>query len=110
MMAGKSGVPRKRGALVLSRHTLWKGGVKTDLKHESGGRGKSRQHGRGGVEDRPAADIPADAAVEHRLAGGCSAHHSNEPTPRLEPTGERVRRDLRCPVDQDDIVRGGGRP
>src|SRR5215467_10305885 len=59
----------KRRRLVLSRHTLWKSLKKSRLEHELGGRGKSRQHGRGGIEDRPSADVAANRAVEHRPRG-----------------------------------------
>src|SRR6476619_4483433 len=101
MMAGKSGVPRKEGALVLSRHTLWKIVVNTGLEHEGRRRCKSGQYRGDGIEDRPSADIPADAAVDHRLPRGRAAQHGNQPAARLKLTGERVRRDFGCPVDEN---------
>src|SRR5262249_56714797 len=65
---------------------------KKPLEHEGGGRGKSRQHRRGGVEDRPSADIAAKRAVEHRLARGRAPHDGDESAAGLELAGERIRR------------------
>src|SRR5262249_18800976 len=38
-------------------------------EHDVRGRGQSRQHGRGGIEDWPSADVAANRAVEHRPRG-----------------------------------------
>src|SRR5262245_53957257 len=57
---------------------------KKRLKHEGGGRGKSRQQGRGGIEDRPSADVAAHRTVEDRLARGGAGQDGDEPAAGLE--------------------------
>src|SRR5262249_56433709 len=76
------------------------------LKHEGSRRGKPRKQRRGGIEDRPSADLAAHAAVDHGLADRAPAQHRHEPAALLELAGERLRYDLACPIDEDDIVRG----
>src|SRR5262245_59851477 len=57
---------------------------KKRLKHEGGGRGKSRQQGRGGIENRPSADVAAHRTVEHRLGRGRAGQDGDEPAAGLE--------------------------
>src|SRR5207245_10502110 len=95
----------KRRRLVLSRHTLWKSLKKSRLEHELGGRGKSRQYGRGGIEDRPSADVAANRAVEHGLPRGRAPQDADEPPAVLELAGERMRRDPGRAVAAREAVR-----
>src|SRR5947208_1898078 len=80
------------------------------LEDERGGCRKPRKQGRGGIENRPSTDVAADAAVDHGLAGRGAAEHRHEPPALLELAGERMRYDLACSVDEDDIVRGTSLP
>src|SRR2546430_17154695 len=92
----------KRRRLVLSRHTLWKSLKKSRLEHELGGRGKSRQYGRGGIENRPSPDVPPNRAVEHGPPPGRAPPDADEPPAGLELAGERMRRQLRLAVVGDE--------
>src|SRR6266516_6246428 len=83
---------------------------KRRLEDEGGGRRKPWKQGRGGIEDRPSADIAAQAAVDHGLGGRGAAEHRHEPLALLELAGERMRYDLACSIDEDDIVRGTSLP
>src|SRR6266511_6444598 len=60
------------------------------LEDKGRGRGKSREHGRGGVKNRPAAEVARNATIEHRLAGRRVADHGNESAALLELAGEPV--------------------
>src|SRR5256886_9213927 len=95
---------------VLSRHTLWKSLKKSRLERELGGRGKSRQYGRGGIENRPSADVAANRAVEHGLPRGRAPQDADEPPAVLELAGERMRRDLGRAVEEDEVVRSAALP
>src|SRR5262249_62394334 len=77
----------KRRRLVLSRHTLWKSLKKSRLEHELGGRGKSRQYGRGGIENRPSADVAGNRAGEHGLPRGRAPQNADQPPAGLEVAG-----------------------
>src|SRR5262249_56040704 len=94
----------KRRRLVLPRNTLWKSLKKSRLEHELGGRGKSRQHGRGGIENRPSADVAANRAVDHGLPRGPAPQDGDEPPAVLELAGEPLRRDLGRAVQEDNVV------
>src|SRR6516165_3365000 len=83
---------------------------KKRLEHEGGRRGKSRQQGRGGIEDRPSADVVANRAVEYCLARGRAAQDGDEPAAGLELAAGRNRRDLGRPVEEDDVVGSGSLP
>src|SRR6516165_3057107 len=100
----------KRSRLVLSRHTLWKSLKKSRLEHELGGRGKSRQHGRGGIENRPSADVAANRTVDHGLPRGPAPQDPDEPPAVLELAGERLRRDPGRALEKDDAERRAPRP
>src|SRR6266480_7537055 len=80
------------------------------LEDKGRGRGKSREHGRGGVKNRPAAEVAGNATIARRLAGRRAAEHGNESAALLELAGEPLRHDLGCPIEQDDVVRRGGLP
>src|SRR5262249_21432040 len=100
----------KRRRLVLSRHTLWKSLKKSRLEHELAARGESRQHGRGGIENRPSADVAANRTVDHGLPRGPAPQDSDEPPAVLELAGERLRGDLGRAVEEDDVVRNTALP
>src|SRR2546430_16946162 len=100
----------KRRRLVLSRHTLWKSLKKSRLEHELGGRGKSRQYGRGGIENRPSADVAANRAGEHGLPPGRAPQDADEPPPLLELGGERLRRGLGRTREGDEGGKSGAPP
>src|SRR5262245_17059467 len=83
------------------RATPLKNQCKCGLEDEGGGRGKSRKQGRGGIEDRPSAHVPGNASVEDCLPRGGADLHGHEPAALLELTGEPIRHDLGCPIDED---------
>src|SRR5262245_22986464 len=64
---------------VFAPHLVVEKLRKKRLKHEGGGRGKPRQQGRGGIENRPSADVAAHRTVENRLARGRAGQDGNEP-------------------------------
>src|SRR5262245_11220049 len=102
-------VLRKDGAWGLRAKPRGKLAYKPQ-ENEGGGRGKSRQQGRGRIEDRPSADVAANRTVEHRLARGGAGQDGGESAAGLELAGEPIRRDLGRPVEEDDIVGRGALP
>src|SRR5712692_7893055 len=76
---------RKSRGLMFSSHTLGRRkSVDKLLEHEFRRRGESGQQRRGGVEDRPAADIAGDRAVEHGVGGRAAAFDGDQAPAVLE--------------------------
>src|SRR3981081_2841070 len=78
----------------------------THLEYEGGRRRKTRQQRRRSIENRPAADVAPDRAIEHGPAHGATASHRSEPASILELTAQSAWHTLGCTIDEHHIVRG----
>src|SRR5262245_9571733 len=83
---------------------------KKRLEHEGGRRGKPWKHGRGGIEDRPPADIATNRAVEYCLARGRAGQDGDESATGLELAAQGLRRDLGRSIEEHDVVGSGSLP
>src|SRR5579862_1205998 len=70
--------------------------------------GKTGQQWGSRIEQRPAAEVIAAAAVNHRLGTGSGTKHAEQTATVLELAAKRLRHDFRRALKQDHVI--GSRP
>src|SRR6516164_685496 len=80
------------------------------LKGKGRRRGKTRQHRRSCIENRPANKLSLDLPIDHSLRSRPAPKNSGEPSAGLELAAERIRRDFGRAIEKDQAVWRRRRP